>query len=308
MGPLGRRLPYAHHLRSHRTRRRRVAGQAARAPANARCRRPPRPQRNVEGQTFLGLEAQRDLFKGCVYVQDRHRCWSPAAHAQARTVPRRLRRLRVRHGRRQPTHDAQRVGGVYGVADLRAPMADTICFRPQDPPASIHGRTRAARASIRIGPPRCAAWSGDVSPFLDLLRKLLPDENDRAILWRTWPRACSSQGPQVPMVARIQGVEGNGKTTLSLCVARPSARITRTGPRRKTSSTNLTDGSRIKVFVAVEELQSADSHEQNDVIESLKTTITGARGIQSRVEGRRPSLNGNRRQRHGDDELQNGRA
>ena len=57
---------------------------------------------DVTGHTFLSPEAQKTLFAGCVYVQDRHRVLVPGGrNAQARPIPRRVRRLRVRNGRRK---------------------------------------------------------------------------------------------------------------------------------------------------------------------------------------------------------------
>lgn len=242
-------------------------------------------QRNVEGQTFLGLEAQRDLFKGCVYVTDQHRALVPGGALL------KSEQFRVTFG-----------GYVFAMDDvnqrtsrnaweaftesqiLRAPRADTICFRPQDPPGSIHKNAGRTAANI-WWPADVRRKVGDVGPFMDLLRKLLPNERDSAIVLAYMAACVQHRGRKFQWWPVIQGVEGNGKSTLSACVVEAVGAHYAHWPKAKDLLNKFNGWIANKVFVAVEELQSSDTHEQNDVIEQLKTTITGARGIQVESKG-----------------------
>jgi hypothetical protein len=241
--------------------------------------------RAVDGQTFLSPEAQQDLFKGCVYVRDRHRVLIPGGHMV------KPEQFRVSYGgyvfamddiNQRTTRNAWEAFTESQV--LRAPMADTISFRPQDPPASITddaGRTRVNT----YWPAQVRRIAGDVSPFMDLVRKLLPDERDRDIVLSYMAACVQFRGRKFQWWPVLQGVEGNGKSTLSACVAEAVGAHYAHWPKAKDLLNKFNGWIANKLFVAVEELQSSDSHEQNDVIESLKTTITGARGIQIESKG-----------------------
>jgi hypothetical protein len=242
-------------------------------------------QRAVEGQTFLGADAQRDLFKGCVYVRDRHRVIVPGGHLLKPD------QFRVAFGgyvfamddiNQRTTRNAWEAFTESQI--LRAPMADSISFRPQDPPSSI--TDNAGRTLVNTYWPAAVRRKvGDVGPFMDLLRRLLPDERDRAILLAYMAACVQFQGRKFQWWPVIQGVEGNGKSTLSACVVEAVGSHYAHWPKAKDLLNKFNGWIANKVFVAVEELQSSDSHEQNDVIESLKTTITGARGIQVESKG-----------------------
>jgi hypothetical protein len=59
---------------------------------------------------------------------------------------------------------------------------------------------------------------GDVSRFLDLLAKMLPDANDRAILLSWFASMVQNPGKKFQYALVIQGCEGNGKTFLLKCL------------------------------------------------------------------------------------------
>jgi hypothetical protein len=242
-------------------------------------------QRAVEGQTFLGADAQRDLFKGCVYVQDRHRVLVPGGNLL------KPEQFRVAFG-----------GYVFAMDDinqrtsrnsweaftesqiLRAPMADTICFRPQDPPGSIH--MDAGRARVNTWwPANVRRTVGDLSPFTTHLSKLLPNEDDRALLLAYMAACVQHKGVKFNWWPVIQGCEGNGKTLLSLCVAMAVGQHYTHWPKAADLLSPFNAWLANKVFVGLEELQAADAHTQTEVIEQLKTIITGSMGIQIQAKG-----------------------
>ena len=56
--------------------------------------------------------------------------------------------------------------------------------------------------------------SGDPSPFVDLMVKMLPDERDRAILTSYMAAVCQYPGRKFLWAPVVQGAQGNGKSTL----------------------------------------------------------------------------------------------
>lgn len=242
-------------------------------------------QRAVEGQTFLAPEAQRDLFKGCVYVRDRHRVLLPGGHMV------KPEQFRVSFG-----------GYVFAMDDvnqrtsrnaweaftesqvLRAPMADTVCFRPQDPPAAI--RMDAGRSRVNTyWPADVDRKTGDLGPFNAHLSKLLPDDRDRAIVLAYMAACVQYKGHKFNWWPVLQGVEGNGKTFLSLCVAQAIGAHFTHWPKAKDLLSDFNGWLPEKIFIGLEELQPADAHLTNDVVEALKTIVTGGMGIQIQMKG-----------------------
>jgi hypothetical protein len=60
---------------------------------------------------------------------------------------------------------------------------------------------------------------GDVSLFLAHMKKILPIPRDRSILLAYMAAVVQHQGVKFQWAPLIQGVEGNGKTLFSRCVA-----------------------------------------------------------------------------------------
>lgn len=241
--------------------------------------------RAVEGQTFLGGQGQIDLFRGCIYVIDRHRVLTPGGHLLKPEA------FRANFG-----------GYVFAMDDVnqkttrnaweaftesqlfRMPKADTICFRPADPSGTIHEHAGRSYANI-WWPAKVARQAGDVTPFMGLLHKLLPDERDREIMLAYMCACVQYPGVKFSWWPVLQGAEGNGKTTLALCVAEALGQHYVHWPKAQAFLSQFNGWIANKLFVCVEELQGQDLHRQNEVIENLKTTISGARGIQVESKG-----------------------
>ena len=91
-------------------------------------------QATVSGQTFLSVEAQRDLFAGCVYVTDRHKVLIPGG---ALLKPDQFKVafggycMAMDNVNERTTRNAWEAFTESQV--IRAPMADTICFKPDKP-------------------------------------------------------------------------------------------------------------------------------------------------------------------------------
>jgi hypothetical protein len=98
---------------------------------------------------------------------------------------------------------------------LRFPKVDGQIFRPDLPIREIvtttTGQTRV-NTYIPCGGKRVP---GDPSPGLELLGKLFPDDRDRAIIESYFAFLVQQPGVKALWAPLIQGVEGNGKSTLN---------------------------------------------------------------------------------------------
>lgn len=237
----------------------------------------------VEGQTFLTIDAQRALFAGCVYVQDRHRVLIPGG---ALLKP---EQFRVAFGGYTFAMDAVNERTTRNAWEaftesqaLRAPRADTVCFRPDRPPAEI---------SKDAGRPRVNTWwpadvarkVGDVTPFLRHLELVLPDARDRQILLAYMAACVQHKGVKFQWAPVLQGAEGNGKTLFSACVAEAVGQRYTHWPDARDLDSPFNGWLADRVFVALEELRHLEK--QDDIVEALKTIITGGMGKQVQYKG-----------------------
>lgn len=240
-------------------------------------------QTNVEGETYLSLEAQRTMFKGCVYVQDRHRVLVPGGHLL------KPEQFKVAYGGYAFVMD---VGGTRTVRNsweaftesqmLRAPLAESICFKPDQPPAAIVNIAGRKYANI-WSPATVARTVGDVRPFLRHLGLVLPVERDRSIFLNYMAALVQYKGYKFGWCPVLQGVEGNGKTLFSWCVAEAIGNHYTHWPHASDLANNFNGWLSNKVLVAVEELYSQEH--QTEIVEKLKTIIAGGQGIQIESKG-----------------------
>lgn len=240
-------------------------------------------QEDVKGTTFLHAAAQRDLFAGCVYIMDRHKVLVPGGHMLS------PEKFRVAFGGYTFAMDAVNERTTRNAWEaftesqvLRAPRADTICFKPDLAPGAVindGGRTRANT----WWPADVKRTVGDPGPFLTHLRKVLPDERDREIFLSYMAACVQHKGAKFPWCPVLQGVEGNGKTLFSACVAEAVGQHYTHWPKAKDIDSDFNGWIVDKVFIGLEELYSQDH--QQEVIEVLKTLITGGMGIQVQYKG-----------------------
>lgn len=240
-------------------------------------------QRPVEGSTFLNAEGQRQLFAGCVYVQDRHRVLVPGG------VLLKPDQFRATYG-----------GYVFAMDDanqktsrnaweaftesqvLRAPIAETTAFKPNLPPAVLI--KEAGRTYVNTWwPADVPRRVGDVSPFLDLLTEMLPNERDRTILLSYMAACVQYKGVKFGWWPVVQGAEGNGKTTLAVCLKEALGRHFVHWIDAVSVKTEFNSFLANRLLIAIEELRAAEH--QDEVIKKIYTIVTGGDGIQIQMKG-----------------------
>lgn len=237
--------------------------------------------RAVEGSTFLGPADQVSLFKGCAYITDQHRVLVPGGNLL------------------KPEQFNAKFGGYTFVMDgrnerttrkafeaftesqvLRASKVDNTVFRPKLPFGTIvteSGRTYANT----WWPASVARKTGDPTLFTNHLQRLLPHGKDAAIALAYLAACVQHQGVKFTWAIVLQGVEGNGKTVLSRCVARAVGDRYVHWPKASKIAKQFNAWLLGKVVYLVE-----DAFVQGqDVIDELKPMIAGGSGLEIEAKG-----------------------
>jgi hypothetical protein len=229
------------------------------------------------GWQFMPVSDQPDHFKGCVYIRDSHRVFTPDGALL------RSEQFRATYGGYVFALDAvsqatsKNAWEVFTESQaFNFPKAEGICFRPERESGALileEGRT-LLNTYVPIETPRQA---GDPEPFLKHLRLVLPNQCDRDILMAYMAACVQYKGVKFQWCPLIQGTEGNGKTLFITAIAQAVG-------NRYTHLPNASDlggnGQKFNMwiqgnlFIGVEEIYVSDRRE---VSEALKTLITNSR-------------------------------
>lgn len=223
------------------------------------------------GAQILGPEQQAEYFKGCVYVQDAHKVLTPSG------VLLKPEQFNATYG----GYDFDtKVGGnptkkafdaLTGSQLVRYPKAESTCFRPDLGPGVIvtqDGQT-LVNIFVPVDTPRKA---GDPTPFLNHLAKVLPDQQDQSILLAYMAACVQYPGVKFQWAPLIQGVEGNGKTLFTRCVAAAVGRKYTHLPKASEIGEKFNEWLFDKLFIGVEDVFVPD--QKREVWEILKPMIT----------------------------------
>jgi hypothetical protein len=157
---------------------------------------------------------------------------------------------------------------------VRYPKAESTCFRPAlDSGEIIHidGRP-VVNTYVPIETPRT---EGDVTPFLDHLKIILPDERDQSIILSYMAACVQYKGTKFQWAPLIQGAEGNGKTLLTRCVAYSIGQRYTHMPPASEISEKFNEWLFYKLFIGIEDIYVPEH--KREIIEILKPMITNDR-------------------------------
>lgn len=231
--------------------------------------------RDVEGSVWPTVEQTAAMFNGMVYVTDLHKILVPGG---AMLKP---EQFKVRYGGYNfPLDNANdRQGRDAWEAftqnqAFRTPQADSFCFRPDLPPATVVNIGGATLANT-YWPVETPRMQGDITPFSNHLEKLLPNERDRQIILSYMAAVVQHKGVKFQWWPLIQGTEGNGKTLLSRCVAFAVGDRYSYFPKASDIADKFNDWLYGSIFIAVEDIYVAEG--KGEVMEELKPMITGDR-------------------------------
>lgn len=258
-----------------------VAG-AAEGPAPSATNEPPRPSL-VQGSTFINNEDQLTLFAGCVYVRDLHRCLVPGGNLL------KPEQFKVHFGGYTFTMDTANEKTTRDAWEAftqsqayRAPRADAPCFRPDLEPCALVSRGGQVFVNT-YWPVDVPRKTGDATPFLEHLAKIIPNERDRYILICYMAACVQHQGHKFQWAPLIQGAPGNGKSLLSRCVAEAVGRRYVHWPKASKLAAQFNGWMVGKTFYAVEDIHVPGA--KMEIIEELKPMITGGDGLEIESKG-----------------------
>ena len=238
---------------------------------------------DVVGNTFLSPEAQKSLFAGCVYVSNQHRALVPGG---ALLKPEQFRVAFGGYCFAMDTTNERTTRNAWEAFTesqaLRAPRADTICFKPDQPPGTIHKRPGVAAVNI-YWPVEVPRKKGDASPFLNHLAKIIPHAEDREVLLCYMAACVQYQGHKFQWAPLIQGAPGNGKSLISRCVAEAIGSRYTHWPKASKLAAQFNGWMVGKTFFAVEDIHVPGA--KMEIIEELKPMITGGDGLEIESKG-----------------------
>jgi hypothetical protein len=216
---------------------------------------------------------QPGYFKGCVYIQSFNQILVPGGHLLDQS------RFRVAYGGWWFVLDP---GGEKSVRNAweaftesqawEFPKVVDASFRPDLPPGHIYDRHGVSAVNIYY-PANIPRKKGDPSPFLRHFRKLVPDDQDAAILMAYMAACVQHPGKKFQWCPLIQGTEGNGKTLLSRAVAEAIGAKYCYFPRAHQLESEFNGWVANKIFIGIEDIYIGEHKQQ--LMETLKPLITG---------------------------------
>ncbi len=227
---------------------------------------------------FVNPQEQITLFAGCVHVRDANKILLPDGEF---LDEKRFNEYGAFSGR------IYSLDGINSKTTKKAwecfmhsqvfrfPRVAEGCFRPDLQPRQVFtlpsGRT-CINTYIPLGVPRV---SGDPAPFLDLLKRMMPNIRDREIILAYMAAVVQHPGVKFQWAPLIQGVEGNGKSTINECLARAVGWEYCYTARASQIAKQFNSWMDRKILILVNDIYLAGQNKE--VIEELKPMITETR-------------------------------
>lgn len=160
---------------------------------------------------------------------------------------------------------------------FKVPVVDHIRFWPQKPFGYIGTDARGRKGVNTYSAPEYIGKPGDITPFLNHLQVLLPEERDRSILMAFMAQCIQRPGTKIKWAIVIQSVEGVGKTLFQRIMEAGLGETYVHSPAAK----ELTDSGgrfngwmREKLMIIINEIKS---DEKRELVEVMKPWITDER-------------------------------
>lgn len=231
------------------------------------------PRDKFEIGSHLHIEEMRELFTGCTYVQDIHQILMPDGGAlnserfdsyfsgftYTMTI--------------QNDRPAKRAWEAFVFNEReRFPKVKGLFFDPRRPPKDIRTREGAEEINSYV-PLLIVKNSGDVSRYLSHLFKLFPNGNDAHIALSYFAACVQYPGYKFQWWPLIQGVEGNGKTTLSYFLEYAIGERYTHWPKAAQLGNRFNSAFYAKLLVCCEDVYISEA--KGSMWEALKPMITG---------------------------------
>lgn len=227
------------------------------------------------GYQFVGASQQLELFKGCVYIIPLHRVFTPKGMLL------KPEQMNAAYGGyvfqldEMGEKTTRKAWEAFTESQLISwAKADGTWFRPDTPSGSLIPHEGCVYVNIYTPIPT-ERRQGDVTPFMNHVKKLLPVERDRQILLSYMAAMVQYKGTKFQWCPLLQGTEGNGKTLIVRAMAYAiGERYTHLPPANEISE-KFNDWLFGKLFIGVEEIYVPEH--KREVWEVLKPMITNDR-------------------------------
>lgn len=236
---------------------------------------PPPPGARPAIGDYLTVAQQVDMFGGCVYVQDIHQALMPQGHTLSSekfdTEFSGYSFAMTADGQRP----AKRAWESFVFSEIHAfPKVKGLFFDPRVAPRTIVEREGSTFINSYV-PSIIIRKQGDVTPFLTHLYKLLPHGNDAQILLAYFAACVQYAGEKFQWWPLIQGVEGNGKSTLSYLLEYAVGERYTHWPKSSELGSKFNSAFYGKLLICCEDVYVSES--RGSMWETLKPMITSPR-------------------------------
>jgi len=236
-----------------------------------------------KGFQFLAGAMQADYFKGCVYIRSLHRVLIPSGEVLKPD------QFKATYGGYIFALDADGEKTTKNAFEaftesqvVSYPQATNPAFKPEIEPGKLFYEDGLLNVNTYT-PAHVRLMQGDVSPFLDHLALLLPDEGDRRILTAYMAACIQHKGIKFQWAPLIQGAPGNGKTLLTRAVRYAVGRKYTHMPKANDLDNKFNGWLQGKILIGVEDIYVPEH--RAEIIEALKPMITGGDGIEIQFKG-----------------------
>ena len=231
------------------------------------------PELDCKGELLTDTE-QQVWFKGCVFIENFGTILTPSGRLMNAT-----KFNGAFGGKKFIIDEHAKVVNEPWQAALRStlwtiPKADHIRFLPHLDHLSIHVDELDRRGVNTYKPALIKSRAGDVTPFLNHLALILPNEGDRKILLDFFAHNAKYPGFKIPWAPLIQSAEGVGKGVFKAVMKHSMGSPYVYYPKAKEmaeSGSKFNKWMRSKLFILVDEVRT---DERRDMIEILKDFIT----------------------------------
>lgn len=259
--------------------RRTITGACARQTTYYSVGAPIQLQRASVGEERTGFQliagsTLKEFFKGCVYIIQQHRMMTPNG------VMYRPEQFNAAYGgyvfalddtNEKTTRKAFEAFTESQFANL--PKVDSLAFRPELPSREIFTEAGMSYVNCYV-PTHGERKVGDVTPFLNHMQKLIPDEGDRKILL-TWIASCiQNPGKKHQWSPVLVGAEGNGKSLVAQIVKHAIGKRWVAEPRSNQIGGRFNSWIENKLFAVIEEIHMNNRRETLDTMKPLITNTT----------------------------------
>lgn len=223
---------------------------------------------------YMTLEQQRETWDGCTYIRDLDGILMPAPKGGMLKE----RQFNATYGGHKFQVQMDQSGPALKAWDafvysemFHFPRAEGLMFDPREAPGATLWRNGLSYINTWL-PLDIASEPGDVSWFLEHIRKLWPEAEDAQIIVSFLKFMVQHKGFKAPYALFLQGVEGNGKSfisaTMTYCLGERYTQPLRASQLDSRFNSHMYQ----KLFYPIEDMHTGES--KATLWETLKPMIT----------------------------------